>query len=147
MRLRWIKGLPMTDKTAPEPVTATVSDAAPAQASAKRKRAFPAPSTNPVTNVLIADVVLRSVDRLARGAVEKTILKQEGGTQAEGGVLEQRSMLSTAALYGAARIASRSVPGALLVSGGLLAKALYDRGRARNAARAKGNLKAPESDE
>ncbi len=143
MPLRWIKGLPMTDKTAPEPVAATASDAAPPQTSAKRKRAFPAPSTNPVTNVLIADVVLRSVDRIARGAVEKTLLKQDSSTQAEGGVLEQRSILSTAALYGAARIASRSVPGALLVGGGLLAKTLYDRGRARNAAKAK----APKSEE
>jgi hypothetical protein len=40
------------------------------------------------------------------------------------------------AIAGAAitRIATRSVPGALVVGGGLLAKSLYDRRRARKAA-------------
>lgn len=36
----------------------------------------------------------------------------------------------------AVRIATRSVPGAIVVGGGLLAKTLYDRKRAKNAAKA-----------
>ena len=44
------------------------------------------------------------------------------------------------AIAGAAltRIATRSVPGALLVGGGLLAKTLYDRRRARKAVAERG---------
>ena len=37
-----------------------------------------------------------------------------------------------------ARIATRSVPGAIMVGGGLLAKTLYDRRQDKRSARAKG---------
>jgi hypothetical protein len=53
----------------------------------------------------------------------------------------------TGALAGAAivRIATRSVPGAIVVGGGLLAKALYDRRRARRDAA--NSIPEPDSDD
>ena len=43
-----------------------------------------------------------------------------------------RGMLGAGLGFIATRIATRSVPGAILVGGGLLAKTLYDRKRARD---------------
>ena len=51
-----------------------------------------------------------------------------------GGRTMFQSLLGTAV----ARIATRSVPGALLVGGGLLAKTLFDRREDKRVARAKG---------
>lgn len=42
-----------------------------------------------------------------------------------------RTLITTLGLYGASKLASRSLPGLLIVTGGLLAKTLYDRGKAR----------------
>jgi hypothetical protein len=56
-----------------------------------------------------------------------------------GGIVEGRSMISTLAATGAARVATRSVPGFLLVTGGLLAKALIDRSLHPRQARRRGD--------
>ena len=73
------------------------------------------PSPNPMTNLIIADLALRGGGQLLRHAVERT-------------------MLGTAV----ARIAMRSVTGAILVGGGLLAKTLFDRRGDKRTARLKG---------
>ncbi len=87
------------------------------------------PSTNPATNLLIADIVLRGASSLFRKQAEKGIVKTSEDEQGARDMLDGRGILTTLALYGASKLATRSVPGLAIVAGGLLAKTLYDRGK------------------
>lgn len=89
------------------------------------------PSPNPMTNLVIADLALRGGGRLLRHFVERTLLGVKYPPDKARNIVKGRSM--TQSLLGAAlaRVATRSVPGALLVGGGLIAKTLYDRSRSR----------------
>lgn len=99
------------------------------------------PSPNPATNLLIADIALRGGGALLKRAVETSLL---GATATGKGkakdVMKGRSLGQSLVGTAIARLATRSVPGALIVSGGLLAKTLYDRKRAR-ASKAAGHEK------
>jgi hypothetical protein len=53
-----------------------------------------------------------------------------------GGLLPAPSLAGGLVGTAIARVATRSVPGAILVGGGLVAKALYERRKSRRAARA-----------
>jgi hypothetical protein len=99
----------------------------------------PGPSTNPATNALIHDIALRSAGRIARLAIEKGMLGKRYGTEIAKQAVENRSLLHTVAAYGVTKIATRSVPGAVLVGSGLIVKTLYDRSRSRRAARLAGD--------
>ena len=101
----------------------------------------PGPSTNPATNVLIQDIFLRSVGRIARQTVEKGLLRRRYDPKLAKDIVENRSMVQALAAYGVTKLATRSVPGALLVGGGLLAKTLFDRSQSRRASRRKGHRK------
>ncbi|MFU7529503.1 hypothetical protein [Qipengyuania sp. ASV99] len=95
-------------------------------------RGLPLPSTNPATNLLIADIVLRGASTLFRKGVEQRVAR--AGSQHEGAaqeLLDGRTLITTLALYGASKLATRSVPGLMIVTGGLALKTLYDRGKAR----------------
>ncbi len=96
-----------------------------------RVNAMTGPSTDPATNLLIADLVIRGITRITRKTMHKGILRKSYSPQKAEQLSEARSIVSTLALYGMSRIATKSVPGALLVSGGLLAKTLYDRGKSK----------------
>ncbi|MEO6718084.1 MAG: hypothetical protein ABIM50_12660 [Novosphingobium sp.] len=98
----------------------------------------PGPSPNSMTNLVIADIALRSGGQLLRHAVERTLLglRYPQGTAKR--IVKGRSMTTTLLGTAAARIAMRSVPGALLVGGGLLAKTLFDRRQSRRKAKAEG---------
>jgi hypothetical protein len=87
----------------------------------------PGPSTNPATNLLILDVAMRGVSMLIGRSMEKAMLRARYDAGKASDIVKGRSMLQSAAATGAARMASRSVPGFLLVTGGLLAKAVFDR--------------------
>lgn len=97
------------------------------------------PSPNPATNLLIHDLVLRSVGRIARQTVEKGLLQRRYGSGFARDAIENRSVIHALAAYGATKVATRSVPGAVLVGGGLLAKTLWDRTRGKRAARRSGD--------
>ncbi len=95
-----------------------------------RAKAVPVagPSPDPVTNLVLADIVLRGAGALARHGVERALVGR-GYTPEKGkAVLDQKRTLGQT-LIGAAlsRVATRSVPGAIVVGGGMLAKTLYDR--------------------
>ncbi len=90
---------------------------------------FPLPSTDPVTNFLIADIVLRGVGDFAREHIEKKTLAQTYDRAQAEEIVGSQSVAKTVALYAMARIATRSPAGLALVAGGLLLKTLYDRGR------------------
>ena len=95
-------------------------------------------SPNPMTNLLIADLALRGGGQLLRHAIERTVLGAKFTPDKAKKIVKGRSMVQTLLGTAAARIATRSVPGAIVVGGGLLAKALYDRREGKRAARASG---------
>ncbi len=98
----------------------------------------PSPSPNPMTNLIIADFALRSGGQLLRHAVERTLLGAKYSKNDAKNLVKGRSMAQTLVGTAIARIATRSVPGALVIGGGLLAKTLYDRRKGKAAARAEG---------
>lgn len=87
----------------------------------------PPPSPNPMTNLIIADLVLRGGGRLLRNLVERNVLKTKYPPDTAKSIVSGRGMAQTLVSTAIARVATRSVPGAILVGGGLLAKTLYDR--------------------
>jgi len=103
-----------------------------ASTGAESPSKLPLPSTNPATNLLIADILLRGASTLFRHSVEKRIAKasSENDDDAQE-LLDGRTLLTSLGLYGASKLATRSVPGLLIVGGGLVVKTLYDRGKAR----------------
>ena len=91
----------------------------------------PGPSTNPATNVLVADIGMRVASRLFRRTVEKGLLRLKFPPEKAHEVIEGRSLGQTLITAGLARVATRSVPGALLVTGGIIAKSIFDRSLSR----------------
>ncbi|MDP4538736.1 hypothetical protein Q9K01_03760 [Qipengyuania sp. DY56-A-20] len=98
----------------------------------------PGPSTNPSTNLIINDILLRSVGRLSRITVEKAVLGRKYGSQFAKDAVENRSLLHTMAAYGVTKVATRSLPGAAIVSTGLVLKVLFDRSQSRRKSRRTG---------
>ena len=119
-------------KAATEKVEAAASTAA------KKADQAEGPSPNPMTNLLIADLALRGGGQLLRHAVERTVLGAKFSPDKAKKVIAGRSMFQTLIGTAVARIATRSVPGAIVVGGGLLAKTLYDRRQGKRTARAEG---------
>ena len=95
-------------------------------------------SPNPMTNLLVADLVLRSGGQLMRHAVERGVLGLKFTPGKAKNIVRGRSMGQTLIGTALARIATRSVPGAILVGGGLLAKTLFDRRHGVRAAEQRG---------
>jgi hypothetical protein len=109
-----------------------------------RKRAdrgVPGPSPNPATNLLIIDIAARGAVLLAARALEQAALKARYGRAKAGEIVKGRSTVASLAATGAARVATRSLPGFLLVTGGLLAKTLIDRSLRPRDARQRGDRK------
>lgn len=106
---------------------------------------LPLPSSNPATNLLIADIVVRGASSLLRKDVEKRVARASSESDEHAReVLDGRTILTTIGLYGASKLATRSLPGLMLVTGGLVAKTLYDRGKVVQARRRKGGMKEEE---
>lgn len=95
----------------------------------------PGASPNPMTNLLLTDLVLRGGGQIMRHAVERTLLGTRYSRDKAKNIVKGRSMMQTMVGTALARIATRSVPGAILVGGGVLAKTLYDRSKGKAAAR------------
>ena len=102
-------------------------------------REVPGPSLNPATNLLVHDIALRAGGRLLRHTLEKGLVRGRYGGKSAKAMIENRSMVQALASYAVARLATRSIPGAVIVGGGLLAKTLYDRGRGRRRAKREGD--------
>ena len=129
----------LTSKEAPNHLTDVVSDEiAGANKDARGENAIPGPSPNPSTNLIIHDIILRSAGRLTRQTLEKALLGRQYGSKFAKDVVENRSVVQTLAAYGVTKFATKSVPGALLVGGGLLAKVIFDRSTSRRNSRRKG---------
>lgn len=91
------------------------------------------PRISPQTSLLASEVVLRGATTFARKAAEKAFLGSKYSKQIAQEAVENRSLVNTIAAYGITKIATKSVPGAILVGGGLVAKALFDKSEARRA--------------
>lgn len=98
------------------------------------KPIVPGPSPNPMTNLVIADLVLRAGTRVARHAIERGVLGKKYSSGKAKQIVKSRSMVQTLVGTAVARVATGSVPGAIIVGGVLLAKTLYDRHKDRDAA-------------
>ena len=99
----------------------------------------PGPSTNPATNLIIQDIAMRAGGRLMRHALEKGLLRGRYGGAGAKAIVENRSLVHTMIGSVLARYATRSVPGAVLIGGGLIAKTLFDRGRSKRSSRRAGD--------
>lgn len=97
----------------------------------EKSSTVPGPSTNSATNLAIAEVLMRGVGRLMRRSMREEMLSKTHDRETARKLATSRTLLSGLAIYGASRLATRSVPGALVVAGGLALKTLYDRGGAR----------------
>lgn len=96
---------------------------------------FIGPSPNPKTNLVVADLALRGSSMLAWRAAERALLGRRYAPDKARKILKGRSVSETLVGTALARLATRSVPGAIVIGGGLLAKTLYDRRRGNQAKR------------
>jgi len=98
----------------------------------------PGLSTNPATNLLIADIGMRAASRLFRRSMEKGLLQLKFPADKAHEIVEGRTLGQTLVTSAIARVATKSIPGALLVTGGLVAKAIFDRSLSRRDAGRRG---------
>ena len=73
-----------------------------------------------------------------RESIQSGFLKRARESEEAELLIESRSLVRAIATYGITRVATKSVPGALLVGTGLVAKMLFDRSQARRDAKRKG---------
>jgi len=97
-------------------------------AKAKAPDAHNLETITPVVSLIVADVALRAGGTLLRRSVELGLLK---GKAVPGRLIRGRTIKETLIGTALATVARRSVPGAILVGGGLLAKTISDRRRAK----------------
>jgi hypothetical protein len=107
----------------------------------------PGPSTNSATNLLILDVAIRGASLIAGRAVERAALRARYNAEKAANIVEGRSATRSLMTAGAARLATRSVPGLLLVTGGLLAKVVFDRSLGRRKSAREGEQQLAEQAE
>jgi hypothetical protein len=105
---------------------------------------IPAPSPNPMTNLVLTDIALRGSGMFVRHAIERLLLGARYSPGKAKDIVKGRSMAQTLIGTAIARLATRSVPGAILVGGGLLAKTLYDRSQGKRAAERAGEKQVEE---
>lgn len=91
------------------------------------------PSPNPATNLAIADIALRGGTMLARQSMERALLGRKYAPSKAKAILKGRTFTEMLLHRTLAKVALRSVPGAIIVGGGFIAKTLYDRSKARKA--------------
>ena len=103
------------------------------------------PSPEATTNLLIADIIMRSGSELFRRDVERRVARGSAtNDQAAQELLDGRTLIRSFALYGASKLATRSPLGLGLVAGGLALKTLYDLGKARQQREARAARKTPD---
>lgn len=121
----------------------TVSDEKAGEGNpAKEKPGAEKPSSekqgpSPLTTLILADIALSAGSALLqRGSIGRALAKSlpaSLGAKAADGSLKTPSLAGSLVGTALARVATRSVPGAILVGGGLVAKALYNKRKAQKA--------------
>lgn len=103
----------------------------PADGPKPRRASRAMPSPDPNTNLMIADIVLRGSSLFLRRKLKDRMLLEEYDPEKVKQFKDGRGLIRTLGLLGASRLATGSLPGLAVVAGGLAAKTLYDRGKAR----------------
>lgn len=111
------------------------------------KPIIPGPSPNPMTNLIIADLVLRAGTRVVRHGLERVVLGTRYSPVKAKEIVKSRTMVQTLVGTAVAKVATGSIPGALVVGGSLLAKSLYDRRKSRKEAETEGTAAIEEQAE
>ncbi len=129
------------DGTQAVPAKAEPAKAAPTQAGPAKDDQ---PLNSPLTTLILTDIAMSAGSALlARGVAGKGLAGRVLGkalpVRTPGGLIRGPSLVGSLVGTAIARVATRSVPGAIVVGGGLVAKALYDRRKTR---RARAALKA-----
>ena len=75
---------------------------------------------------------------LGRG-IEKVLLTTRYDAEKASGIVQGRTLSQSLVATGAARVATRSIPGFLAVTGGLIAKSVFDRSIGRRKSARKGD--------
>lgn len=127
-KLAKIKPARIVDKAAKK-----TADAARDEPTRNAGPSIPGPSTSAMTNLILADIALRAGGALLRRGVERGLLGNRTGAAKAKKIIRGRTMGETLIGTALARVATRSVPGAIVVGGGLLAKTLYDRRHGKSA--------------
>ena len=91
------------------------------------------PSPNPMTNLILTDLILRGGGEVLRQAVERGLLTTRYDPKEAKRIVSGRGLTETLIATTITKMALSSVPGAILVGGGLLAKTLYDKRRGKEA--------------
>ena len=97
------------------------------------------PSPNPATNLIIAGIAMRGAAIVLRRSMEKSLLRDKFDAKTAGRIIKGRTLGATLISAAVSRVALGSVPGFLLVSGGLLAKTAFDRSLSKQKARREGH--------
>lgn len=100
---------------------------------------LPGPSDNPATNLLLADVTIRAGTYILRRSVEKGFLQGRYGKNTAHNIVKNKSLRQSLLSFALARLATKNLPGAIIVGGGAIVKTLYDRRQGRKRARRKGD--------
>jgi hypothetical protein len=74
---------------------------------------------------------VRGVRYVSKRAAQKTFTSSSMGKKLAKEADEDNTLINAIAAYGVTKIGTRSVPGAVLVGGALVAKTLYDRSEKR----------------
>lgn len=109
-----------------------------------KRRKLPGLSPNPMTNLIVTDIALRGVGRITRRLTEKALLRTRYSREDAEKVVAGRSMAQTLVSVAIARVATRSIPGALIVGTGILGKTLWDRSMGKTGARIEGRKQMQE---
>ncbi|MHA6316501.1 hypothetical protein ACXYN8_02430 [Altererythrobacter sp. CAU 1778] len=102
-------------------------------------RDVPGPSPNPATNLIMADIIMRAGSYVLRDAVERGFLKGRYGKDTAKNIVNARKPVHRLTSFAAAKVATRSVPGAIVVGGAILAKNLLDRSQRLRKAKREGD--------
>lgn len=87
----------------------------------------------PKSNLLLADIALRGGGKLLRLGVDRGLLGVQDSTKKAAKALTKRSLSQTLVGAVVTRLATRSVPGAIIIGGGMLAKMIHERRKLRKA--------------
>ncbi|WP_394269586.1 hypothetical protein [Qipengyuania sp.] len=110
-----------------------------AAATGGKPPAMPGPTDNPATNLMFADVAIRAASYVVRRTIERGMLRGRYGPNTAKSIIENKSLGQTLTSFALARLATRNLPGAVVVGGGALAKTLYDRSKSKHKERRKGD--------
>lgn len=113
----------------------------PAPADAARPTPSPAPApveastetlvASPLTTLILTDIALRAGTALLQRGTTGRLLSRALPSGKTRDAVKRPSLAGSLVGTALAKVATRSVPGAIVVGGGLVAKALYDRRRAK----------------